>query len=201
MELEDLKNIWKNRPFEPKQGAEIASMLTGKSKSVIAKIKRNIWLELLLTIIAGLVLLYYTLRVHEGALRWTLIAYLILFTGYIIYYVKKISLLNRFEGSEGNIKTNLERLINDLEVYIRFYRNSYSFLYPIYLILILLFLGLERGLDQLLELLQQRKMILYLVFFVSVFLASSLWLTNWYLRRLYGDHLQKLRNMLNDLAE
>jgi hypothetical protein len=51
MELEDLKSIWKRKQgYEPKQEAEIASMLRGRSNSIISKLKRSVWFELIFTI-------------------------------------------------------------------------------------------------------------------------------------------------------
>lgn len=200
MELDDLRNIWKkNEGFKPKLEEEIAGMLKGKSQSIVAKIRRSVWFELIFTVIAGLVLLYYSFVIHAGALRWSFIAFLILFLGYIIYYVKKINLLNRFEGSHGNIKMHLENLVADLDAYLKFYKKSYSLLYPIYFILILSFVAVDRGMDGFIESFRDLKMILYLIFLLGVFLASSLWFTNWYLKKLYGDHLDKLKELLDDI--
>ncbi len=52
MELEDLKSIWKNNEFKPKDTNEIAAMLRGNSVSIVSKLKKSVWFELLLTIAA-----------------------------------------------------------------------------------------------------------------------------------------------------
>jgi hypothetical protein len=45
MEFDDLKSIWKkDKPgYEPKREEEIASMIKGRSTSIISKLKRSVW--------------------------------------------------------------------------------------------------------------------------------------------------------------
>lgn len=202
MELDDLKNIW-NKPerFNLRREDEILLMLKGRSKSIVTKLKWSVWFELTFTIIGGMLLLYYSFTLPSGALRWSFISILILFLGYIVYYVKKIRILHRFDESAGNIKTNLEQLIGDLNAYLKFYQKSYSLMYPVYTVLVIMFVIMERGLDQFLEALKSWKMIVYLISFVFTFLVSSLWFIKWYLKKLYGNHLEKLQQMLKDIKE
>ena len=202
MELDELKNIWKNRDtFQPKPESEILVMLKGKSSSIIDKLKRNLLLELVFTSVAFLVLLYYSFTLQNGALKWSFIAFLILFSGYIIYYLKQLNVFRQFRTSDENLRTNLENLIHDLDKYLRFYKMSYSLLYPIFFMLILLFVIMDRGMDGFLASMMEIKMILYMLFLIGVFLASSLWFTNWYLNKLYGNHVEKLKELLNDINE
>lgn len=202
MELDELKNIWKNRDtFQPKLESEILAMLKGKSSSIIDKLKRNLLFELIFTSAAFLVLLYYSFTLQTGALKWSFIAFLVLFSGYIIYYIKQLNVFRHFRTSDENLRTNLENLVHDMDKYLRFYKMSYSLLYPIFLMLILLFVIMDRGMDGFLDSIMELKMILYLLFLIGVFLASSLWFTNWYLNKLYGNHVEKLKELLNDINE
>lgn len=202
MELDDLKNIWQSgEHFKPKQEEEISSMLRKRSKSIITKLKWSVWFELSFTIAAWILLLYYSLTIPNGALRWSFISFLAMFLGYIFYYVKKIRILHRFEESKGNIKTNLENLVSDLNAYIKFYQKSYSLMYPLYTVLIILFVIVDRGFDEFLENLKNPKIILYLGFLIIVFFISSLWLTKWYVKKLYGNHIENLKKILSDLHE
>lgn len=202
MELDDLKNIWqKSESFQPKREEEIFFMLKKRSKSIITKLKWSVWFELSFTILAGLLLLYYSFTIPSGALRWSVVAFLVMFLGYIIYYVKKLRMLRRFEESSENIKTNLENLISDLEAYLKFYEKSYTIMYPFYVVLVFLFVIIDQGVNQFIESMKDWKMILRLVILIGVFVVSSLWFTKWYLKKLYGNHLKKLRELLSDLLE
>src|SRR5687767_4692321 len=118
MELEDLKSIWKNSEhFRLKNEAEIASMLKGTSQSIIAKLKRSVWFELIFTMVAGLGLFVYALTLPSGAPKWTSISILVLLVVYSFYYVKKLMLLNRFDPASGNLKSNLENLVDNFSSY------------------------------------------------------------------------------------
>ena len=201
MELDDLKSIWKqDKPgFEPKKEEEIASMIKGRSNSIISKLKRSVWFELIFTIVCGVALGICALMLDSGALMWTIVSLIILFVSYLFYYVKKILLLNRFDSSKENLKNSLQHLLDRLTTYLTFYKRSYAILYPVYFCLGLLFGALEKGLDDFLYRLSQPKTILYLVLLAGIFFLFTIWITNWYLKKLYGNHLDKLKELLNEL--
>jgi len=201
MELDDLKSIWrKQKPdFEIKQEKEIASMLNRRSNSIISKLKRSVWFELIFTIVCGMGLGIYALTLEHGALMWTIISLIILFVSYLIYYIKKIVLLNQFDPSSENLKNSLENLLEKLTTYLNFYKKSYAVLYPVYFCLGLLFGALERGMDDFLHHISQPKTILILIALAGLFFLCTIWITNWYLKKLYGNHLDKLKELLKEL--
>ncbi len=203
MELDDLKSIWKkDKPnFEPKKEAEIALMIKGRSNSIISKLKRNVWFELIFTIACGIGLGIYALTLESGALMWMIISLLILYVSYLFYYIKKIILLNQFNPSTENLKNSLQHLLERLTIYLNFYKKSYAILYPVYFCLGLFFGAMERGLDDFLHTLGQTKTILYLVLPTGIFFIASIIITNLYLRKLYGNHLDKLKELLNELQD
>lgn len=201
MELNELKDIWRKNEasFQPKGEAELASMLKGNSKSIVAKLKRNVWLELIFTLVSGIILLVYALTLPSGAGKWISVSILIVFVASPVYYTKKLMLLNQFNGTDDNLKANLEKLIQSLTDYLRFYKRSYAILYPIYFCLALVFVAIERGLDEFLNVLTRPQTITYLLLLAGVFFFCSTWLVNWLLKKLYGHHLEKLKNLLNEL--
>lgn len=203
MELEDLKNIWKknNEGFQPKDEAELAAMLKGRSTSIITRLKKNVWVELILTSIGGLALLLYALALPGGSLKWASISILILFSVYSFYYVKKLRLLNRFNTGSNDIKANLEQLIPGLKGYLKFYKRSYSILYPVYFLLGLLFGGIEHGVTEFFHKLSNPTVLATLLIGAGLFFIGSTWLTDWYLKKLFGNHLQKLEGLLNELEK
>ncbi|HEY0655084.1 MAG TPA: hypothetical protein VGD65_18240 [Chryseosolibacter sp.] len=201
MELDELKDLWKKNDavFQPKEESELASMLRGNSKSIVDKLKRSVWLELIFTTVSGIVLLIYALTLPSGALKWTSVSILAIFVAYSFYYVKKIMLLNSFDPNEGNLRVTLENLIVSLSSYLKFYKRSYTLLYPVYFCLALLFGAIERGFENFVTSLSAPKTILYLVGFAAIFYFGSTWLVNWILKKLYGNHLEKLKVLLKDL--
>lgn len=201
MEIEDLKYIWKkeNEGFKPRDEAELATMLKGKSTSIITRLKRTVWIELIFTFLGGLALLAYALTLPGGSLKWTSISILILFSIYSFYYLKKLRLLNRFDPGNDHIKANLQGLIQNLKGYLKFYKRSYSILYPVYFFLGLLFTAIEHGTTGFLNKVSKPEVMLTLVLGAVLFFICSTWLTSWYLRKLYGNHLEKLENLLREL--
>ncbi len=201
MELEELKSIWnqKEPAFQIKGEAEIALMLKGRSRSIIAKLKRNVWIELAFILVVSIVLLKYAITLKTGALKWTSISLLVMCMASTIYFIKKLILLNRFNEMNGNLHNTISALIQNLNGYLKFYRTSYTILYPIYFLLGLLFGALERGTDKYLEFLSKPATIFYLLLMAGLYYLVSTWFANWVLRKLYGDHLDKLNKMLIEL--
>ena len=201
MEIDELRDIWKKQSegFTPKDEAELTSMLKRNSTSIIARLKRNVWIELIFTFAGGLGLLAYALTLPAGALKWTSISILILFCIYSFYYFKKLRLLNRFNHGNEHIKANLQSLISSLKGYLRFYKRSYAILYPMYFFLGLLFTAIEQGPAGFQNKITKPEIFIPLVLGAIVFFVCSTWLTSWYLRKLYGNHLDKLESMLRDL--
>jgi uncharacterized membrane protein len=201
MELDDLKDLWKkqNEGFRPRDEAELASMLKGRSTSIIARLKRNVWFELIVTFIGGLALLVYALTLPGGSLKWASISILILFGVYSFYYLKKLRLLSRFDAANEHMRANLERLVLNLKAYLKFYKRSYSVLYPVYFLLGLLFGGIEQGATEFYHRLSKPGVIGSLLAGAGLFFVCSTWLTTWYLKKLYGNHLEKLERLLRDL--
>ncbi len=203
MELEDLKDIWKQHTavFPLKNEAEIAAMLKGTSRSIVAKLKRSVWFELIFTLIAGVVIVIYAMTLPSGAMKWMSISIPLIFIVYTVYYIKKLILLSRFNPLEGNIRSGIENLINDLSAYLRFYRRSYTVLYPVYFAMGILFGLLEKGTVDILGILSKPKTILMLSVVAVIFYLTSTWVVNWLLKKLYGNHLDNLKSLLHDIHQ
>lgn len=201
MELDELKDLWKKNDadFRPRAEAELASMLKGNSKSIVDKLIRSVWFDFIFTFISGIALLAWALTLPSGALKWTCVSALAIAVVYSFFYAKKLILLRRFNRVQDNLKSNLENLIRNLSNYLKLYRMSYTILYPVYFCLALLFAAIERGFEEFLHVLVTFKTIAYLAFMGVVLYFCSTWLVNWYLKKLYGNHLEKLRNLLGEL--
>jgi len=203
MELEDLKSIWKRGEpaFQPKNEEEIAMMLKGRSISIVNKLKRNVWFELIFAIVVSVALLLYALSLEKGAMKWTSISLLLMCLASTIYFIKKLSVLNRVQGINDNLHDTISFLITNLTSYVKFYKNSYTVLYPVYFLLGLSFSVLERGTDNFVAFVSKPLIILYLLFMSGLFFFITSWFARWYLKKLYGDHLEKLKKILDELNQ
>ena len=118
---------------------------------------------------------------------------------YTFVYVKKLIFLNRFNPANENIRANLVSLIEKVSSYLKFYKRSYTILYPVYFCLGLLFAGIERGADAFFENLMKPRTMLLLTALAGLFFFLSTKAANWYLKKLYGNHLEKLKSLLSDI--
>jgi hypothetical protein len=199
-ELDDLKSIWKQQGnLGNKDEADIARMLQGRSQSIVSKLKRSVWFELIFTIAVGIAMAVYGLTTKSGAMAWMVLTLSVIFVVYLFYYVKKIILLNRYTLHSANVKHNLQQLADRLTAYLQFYKRSYAILYPAYFLLGLFFGAMESGMDAFVEKFTHWKTLAWFCVFTLVFMAGLYQITNWYLKKLYGNHLTKLKDLLNEL--
>ena len=197
---DDIKSIWKQQPgFVAKNETEIAQMLKGRSNTLINKLKRNVWFELVFTVFCILVLGAYSLFLKEGALKWTIIALLVFLITYSFYYIKKIILLNQFDSSAENLHNNLKHLLEKLDLFMKFYKRSYAILYPVFFALGLLFGAIESGFDKFIHKFESPLYTLSFLILSVVFMVGVYTITNWYLKKLYGNHIDKLKSLLSEI--
>jgi hypothetical protein len=200
MELDDLKSIWKDSRFVGEvRDKNIGGMLHGTSRSIISKLKRNLWMELSLTFVVGLIVVYFLLTLEDGALKWSFLSLLVLSVAYVAFFAKKIIQLNNFDPTRGNIRENLENLIIALETYVRYYRISYAILYPFYFILILFFLALDLGYSNFIERFSRPQVTFKIVGLAVMLIGLFLFISKWFLGKMYGTHINKLKILLKDL--
>lgn len=199
-ELDDLKSIWKRQTgFETKNESELAQMLKGRSNTLIHKLKRSVWFELIFTVFCIVALGAYSVTLSQGALMWTILALLVLLVSYTLYYVKKIILLNQYDPAAENLKDNLSNLLHRLDSYMKFYKRSYAILYPVFFALGLLFGAIESGFDRFIQKFENPLYALSFAILSIVFMVGVYTITDWYLKKLYGNHIDKLKGLLAEL--
>ena len=201
-ELDDLKSIWKQQAgFEAKNERELLQMMGKSSNTIISKLKRSVWFELIFTVACIFILGMYTTTIPHGALMWTILSLLVLLISYTLYYVKKIMLLNQYDSSTDNLKANLRHLLERLDAYMKFYKRSYAILYPVFFVLGLLFGALESGFDRFIHKFDSPLYTASFIILSIIFMVGVYTITNWYLKKLYGNHIEKLRTILDDLKD
>lgn len=211
MELEDLKTIWQDRPDTSRRhpggwqqtgqqqsdrqqtSRQIRALLRKRSHGLVAKMKRNLFGELLLVLMiyTPAILFYlFEFREKDPATGWALLLLLICFT---VYYYRKNKLLNAMQRPDAAIRANLEQQLITLRGYIRFYTLAGTILVPVMGILALLpwlLTGPERwkGIGICVAVLVP---VTFLSYRVNV----------WGINRLYGRHIKKLKGLLEEMDE
>src|SRR4026209_2372832 len=138
MELDDMKNIWKDKSIEAADADKISAMIGKQSQSPVAKMKRNLRMELLIWIFClGAVAAYYFIAFKS---QYSIIGWVYAFLLVLVcwYFFRKNKLLNEMQCSSCVVKSNLELQLKMLERYVRFYLISGTAIIPIHFI----FLGI-----------------------------------------------------------
>jgi hypothetical protein len=183
---------------------KIREMLSKRSSSIIDRLRKNLLLEICMfsfcLVLIGIVPFYFKSK-EVTALSLILIA--IIFAPYFVYYIKKYIELKKFFPYESSIKTSLEALIVQLEKYLNIYFWGSLLLTPVSVLL--------SGF----AILYEMKALGFLLYF-EVFNAGTLFMLlsfallltlmsypvmKWYIRKLYGQHLEKLKQCLKELHE
>ena len=206
MELDDMKNIWNDKSIEG--GADKISAMIGKqSQSPIAKMKRNLRMELLILVFSlGIVAAYYFIafKSEYSIIGWVYALLLILFC---YYFFRKNKLLNEMQCSSCRVKSNLELQLRMLERYVKFYLISGTAILPI----LFIFLGIVLYYKKPTLI---NETVLYpsatnpvwkflLAWFILLLVSTTImWVLNrGYINKLYGRHISKLKQLLAQINE
>lgn len=219
MELDSLKDIWKNldeQDLRPGADVPITSMLQKRSKSPVAKMKRNLYWEMAALVVCYTFAIWYYITAWQG--RYWEVALLLFLVGVfaLFYYLRKNKLLNEMQCVACEVKSNLKRQLVTLEKYVNFYFVSSILLTPIaYFVagLIVFFktpngagsFDFGNGADTLgriphTDYLDHRFFITFIV--VGVILTIGVYfLSRWAINRLYGQHIRKLKELVEQMEE
>ena len=201
MELDDLRRQWQQAPAVPQvPPAELRLLLSQQSTSLILKMRRSVWGE----IVASTVLAFFPfLFIHSAGFRWGyagVIALMVVVFGY--YYTRQLSILKQMGQADVSIRGHLQVLSAGLRQLLRFYYYLTLWTGPVTLLLVLGYY-VTKEIDQPTgPRWTQLGVVVSLVLVLGViFQFGIIYLTRWYLQRLYGRHLDRLEGQLRELDE
>lgn len=207
MELEQWKDIWKSDiPAAPEEsGDQLKRLLAAKSSSPVAKMKRNLNIELWLIILSyGLVIVYYFVA-FDGRMNEISWFMLLIAAGFVAYYWRKRKLLLDMECPSCEVRSNLEKQVRSLEKYIRFYLVGGTALVPVSIVFFgWLFHAKARYVDQENPFFPSAQTpwwtaALSWIVLITLLTTALYFVNKWYVRTLYGRHVEKLRKVLDDM--
>lgn len=212
MELDSLKELWREQDelvVHKTTDEEIASILRKKSQNPIARIKRNLGWELAIILVLYTVTMGYYFVAWQG--QYWEIAVLLGLVGasFVVYYFRKNRLLKEMQRVDCEVKSNLENRLFTLEKYIRYYFVSGTVLTPaMYFVtgLIVLFKNPSQQTtdDKLPPMFTHITSHDYFVVFTVSGVALAIggyFLNVWFVNKLYGQHIKKLKNLLTQMEE
>lgn len=206
MELDELKDIWKEQAPE-QVSKDVQPLLDKKSNTPIAKMKRHLIVELIAVIVLyGFIISYFFISLERKFISVSVL-YFIIGSLFCIYYYKKFRLLKEMECMACEVKSNLSKQVATLEKYIRFYLWAGTAIIPIVLIFFYWFeytyvppgkehffilpsdtTSIAKSLGSLLKWIIPLTIVFYYV-------------NKWYVRKLYGKHVESLKQMLAQMED
>jgi 4-hydroxybenzoate polyprenyltransferase len=206
MELEKWKDIWKEEGDQaPNDAQKLHSLLDKKSKSPVAKMKRNLRVELWFVIITyGAMILFYFLA-FKG--RMSAVSWFMLFIGllFVFYFQRKNKLLTEIECLSCEVKSNLQKQVTTLDKYIRIYLIGGTLLAPFSLLFFGWFFYIKawKNVNDSIfypgEHNPMWKVILVWTILTLIVTYIFYILNKWYVRKLYGKHVEKLKEVLSEM--
>lgn len=204
MELDQLKEMWSDVGQSKTSACEqqLQNILQKKSKSPIAKMKRNLFIEMIIVLVVYSWSTAYYFMKFKGAILG--IAWLMLLTGvlFMIYYFRKRKLLQKMECVSCEVKSHLQLQVKTLEKYVWLYLVGGTLMFPFVMIISGVIIFLYDA-----EIQTASAHITFWSFFLTLVLASAILtvpmyiLNKWYVRKLYGQHVEKLKKIVNEMSE
>ena len=202
MELDSLKELWRDigqRDVPQETDEQILGMLQKRSKSPIAKMKHNLRKELVAVIILYSLSIAYFLtasnsRYWELALLLLVIA---IFFGF--YYYHKNKLLREMQCVTCEVRSNLEKQLITLEKFVRFYFISGTVLMPIAYFATAFIVWIKSPVSATVYRSPDRLEYIILIGIGLAITVAGYFLNIWYVNKLYGQHVKKLKKLLSEI--
>jgi hypothetical protein len=209
MELDSLKEIWKETDMKQPVAVaneEIAAMLNKSSSNPIARMIRNVLVETILIIVLfGAVAAYYFIA-YNGRFSTIAWVYVVLAAFCTFYYYRKWKLLHNMQCIACQVKSNLKKQVNTLEKYLRLYFFWGTAMVPIVFIFLALLFYYQFPQGTLRPVLPPPAEITVTTWvawtaFLVVFTIIAWYGNRYYVKRLYGKHIQQLKRLLEQMEE
>jgi len=202
MELENLKYVWRqmgDKPVREQSDEQIRVLMLKRPRDPIAKMRRNLTVEILVVGITYIPMIGYYLSGFNGKLSeiaWLLLIVLMLFAG---YSYRKSRLLENMLCVTCQVRASLERQIGLLKRYTRFYRVAGTLLMPVLAIFTFLIIYLRFPSSPARNFSGMSLAISAIL--LGAFTIASWYFNGWYVNKLYGQHIKKLEDLLREMNE
>jgi hypothetical protein len=221
MELDSLKDIWKNldeEDLQPGREVPILSMLQKRSQSTIARLKRNLNRELIAVLIIYSLTIWYIVT-YQGLYSELAVLLALVGGAFLFYYYRKSKLLKQMQCVACEVRSNLKQQLVTLEKYVRFYFIAGTILTPLAYFaagVIILFNAQEVN-QHLIDVpfeaqtsvsqmpiattISNHRFFVVFITIGAVLTVGSYFVNRWLIGKLYGQHIDKLKDLLHQMDE
>jgi len=202
MELDKLKQLWNDSSNSslPINEEGLSQILSNRSRRPIALIKRNLKLELLFVILSyGFIIWLISNQVSRNLLYFDIILLVVTGILFFIYARFKYKLLNKMECVSCEVKSNLSLQLNSLEKLVKLY-FKFGNIGVIFIYLIAGAISYIEAEGETVLFPQALEIVIFLSI-GAVLAIINYYFSRWYLFKLYGKHIQKLKKILYEMDE
>lgn len=210
MELDELKYQLNQKlatDHASRSNADLSVLLKKKTHSVISKLKRSLIIEMVLCILFFAAMLYvcfitnyWSVRLYFGV--FTVLTVLMTFVLYYLY--RRTSTLS---NSDQPIKNNLQMLVGLLEEFVKRYFQFTMALLPVcFMFSMILSYADPVEIPEIekfsVKIFTARwQVMLFLGLYMITLAVAVYYFTKWYLKKLYGNYLQELKQYITELDQ
>jgi MFS family permease len=211
MELDELKILLKEKldtQHPEKSTEDISKLLSKHTQSVIGKLKRSLWIEIIACLVftlacaaVGVFGKYASLQIYFSI--FAILCFLFLpVLWFLLQKTKKLS------NTSLPVKSNLEFLVKILKEYVKRYFQLTMALIPI-----TIFIAFSLGYSD--ENLHNPELhnpffptitgstlsIIFAIIYLILFSVGMYYVTKWYLKKFYGNYIDELQSLIKELGE
>jgi hypothetical protein len=208
MELESLKYIWHSLETpavrQPDRSAVLA-LLQKRSRGPVARMRRNLRGELILvaaTYTPAILFYWMDFGGKLSEIGWLMLLLMVFYGG---YFYRKNKLLREMQCASFEVRASLERQVRTLRKYIRFYLLAGTLIIPVMAVLSWLIIRWKLpGAGDLFHPPEHSRwwfLPLFRLLLLAPFTVGIYYLNAWYVNKLYGRHIKKLQELLQEMNE
>jgi hypothetical protein len=210
MELDELKNQLKNKLASDHAGrsdGDIASLLNRRTGSIIDRLKRNLKIEILFSILFLLIFCYFGFFGWNQPLRIYFSVFTVLCAPFILVLFYLLRRTTRLTGTALPVKKNLQEIVKLTEEFVKRYFLFTMALLPICFILSLLLVYNDSNTISQIEkkatdfFTEKGRGIVWLAVYFVILSTVAYYFTKWYLRKMYGKYINQLKECIRELSD
>jgi hypothetical protein len=209
MELESLKYMWKNMEpsGEARDDEALRAMLEKRSHGPVARMQRNLVFELFIMVFTYTPAMLVYILGFGGRFRELAVLLALLLLFFCAYFYRKYTLLQQMQCPACDLRSNLQRQVLKLRQYIRFYTVAGTAIVPVTALLTWLILRWKTpithgsGLYYEMVSLPWWKTYAFWLPAIAVFTIGVYFVNVCYVNHLYGRHVRKLEELVQEVNE
>jgi len=197
MELDDLKQTWKETSIKKNKNTDIMDLMKHKSYGPIAALKREFRKQIIVMALLPLLLLFTTVddmsRIFTNVLFWSYVAFCL---GMVVFAWINYRIVEKMGTMDGMVRPNLEQQIDLLETRLKWKLIGLRIVLSFFMVLVEVIPHFQhyRMLDKWHSLSPLIRFGTYLAFFVMQYFLSRI-----VSERKFGGHIKYLKALMKEM--